>query len=89
MKTSEVEKIITNLYKKNDIWYEYNINDANGTIFANIEIDWGDWKHDHAYIDYLMKKNGFLPIGERITDEDGSDAYSSVHIYLYTGKTKR
>ena len=51
-----------------------------------IEIDWGDWKHDHAWVNLLAsrffdeEKIDYM-FSEKITDEDGSDTYSSVHIY--------
>ena len=47
-----------------------------------ILIEWGDWKHEHGYLKYLMKKNGFLLIDEQVTEEDGSDCYSAVHTYM-------
>ena len=50
-----------------------------GTI--EITIEWGDWKHDHAYCDMLMKEKGYELIGEYEIDEDGSDCYSSNHHY--------
>lgn len=46
-----------------------------------IEIEWGDWKHDHGYADYVMKKHGFKKTGENVTEDDGSDCYSSDHFY--------
>lgn len=63
----------------------------NSSIFADIydvtdtkikvEITWGDWKHDHLYLDYLMREEGFEKIDEYTTEEDGSDTYSAVHVY--------
>lgn len=47
-----------------------------------IEIEWGDWKHEHGYADYVMKQNGFTKIKEEVTEEDGSDCYSSNHYYI-------
>lgn len=49
--------------------------------YVSISIDWGDWKHSHAYLDYLMKELGFSKCDEEITEEDGSDCYSSIHYY--------
>ena len=51
----------------------------NGSI--SVEIDWGDWKHDHAYCDYLMKERGYVLMDEQVTEENGSDCYSSIHYY--------
>jgi len=50
---------------------------------ASIEII-GDWKHDHAYADYIMEQNGFKSISERIIDDTDDDWYISVHYYILT-----
>ena len=63
------------------IWdngWEYSENE-NGTI--SIDIDYGDWKHDHIYCDNIMRDNGYTLIEEIATWEDGSDCYSSIHTY--------
>lgn len=49
---------------------------------AYISIHWGDWKHEHGYADYIMEANGFTKIDEVVTEEDGSDCYSSYHYYV-------
>lgn len=46
-----------------------------------IHVEWGDWKHDHGFLDSLMLKLGYVCISEKVTDEDGSDCYSADHIY--------
>lgn len=50
---------------------------------ASIEII-GDWKHDHAYADYVMGQNGFKRISERIIEDTECDWYTSVHYYNLT-----
>lgn len=51
-----------------------------------ISIHWGDWKHEHNYADYLVRKF-FMDKGLGIetdvdvTEEDGSDTYSAEHYY--------
>ena len=52
------------------------------TMEIVIDIVWGDWKHEHYYADYVMKQHGFLLKNEVVTEEDGSDCYSSIHYYL-------
>ena len=47
-----------------------------------IEVNWGDWKHSHGYLDYLMKEKHFFKVREDVTEENGSDCYSANHIYL-------
>lgn len=42
----------------------------------------GDWKHDHIHADNVIKKLfGAIPISEDVTQEDGTDFYSSIHTY--------
>ncbi len=53
--------------------------DPDATI--RISITWGDWKHSHRYLDYLMGLRGFTDFGEKITEENGDDTYSSVHTF--------
>lgn len=49
-----------------------------------INIEWGDWKHDHAYCDYLMQQAGYTRIAEQVTEEDGSDTFSAIRRYAFT-----
>lgn len=53
------------------------------TMVIFIEIEWGDWKHEHGYADYVMKTKGFKKFHEEVTEEDGDDAYSSIHYYRF------
>ena len=63
------------------ITYPYEIWEKNGNIF--IEIEWGDWKHDHRNADYIMETAfGYKVENETVTEEDGSDTYSAVHTYV-------
>lgn len=75
-----MEKLIQKIFKENDVWYEYNILPNNR---VEINVEFGDWKHDHLFIDHLMKENGFVKTDEVLTWEDGSDCYSSIHTYIY------
>ena len=49
----------------------------------DVNIEWGDWKHDHGYCDYLMSEIGYVKINEATTEENGSDCYSAIHRYAY------
>lgn len=73
----DLDKINQTL-KDHDIWHESGLAAKNAVA---ITIEWGDWKHDHGFVDYLMKKMGYILVCEQITEEDGSDCYSSIHIY--------
>lgn len=50
---------------------------------VKIEIEGGDWKHDHGFADYTMSINGFNKISEKITSTDDSDWYGSIHYYEF------
>ena len=50
-------------------------------------ISWGDWKHDHLYVEYLMGLMGYYKDGqETVTESNGSDCYSAE--YLFRKRTK-
>ena len=58
----------------------------------NVEIEWGDWKHDHLWCDYevehFLESRGYTVTGgsTEVTDEDGSDTYSAIHYYTVAKK---
>lgn len=65
---------------------EMEINEENGTIV--VFIDYGDWKHDHYYLNSLIKEwassnNIECSIEEYVIFEDGSDTYSAEHIISF------
>lgn len=57
------------------------------------DVDWGDWKHEHLRLSYLIsefcEQNGLsCPMhSEQTTEEDGSDTYSAIHQFLIVGLT--
>jgi len=77
----DIEKKVQEIFKDNDISYDFDIFDDLGTIA--VHVIWGDWKHQHAYLDFVMGMNGFKLLGEKTTEEDGSDCYSATHVYKY------
>jgi hypothetical protein len=79
MERIEIDNDIQRIFKENEMWYEWSV-DFDGTVEINVE--WGDWKHDHLRLKYIMKENGYCPIDENVTEEDGSDAYSAVHTFF-------
>lgn len=46
-----------------------------------VQIDWGDWKHEHLRADWLMEQIGWGKLKVDVTAEDGSDCYSAIHYY--------
>lgn len=67
---------IQNYLQEHKIWADVWCSDI-----VCVSIEWGDWKHDHAYADYLMEQIGYKLIDEVETETDGSDCYSSNHYY--------
>lgn len=76
----EIERYLRN----NDADFEYiQEGETAGVPLLTITVEWGDWKHSHKHLDYLMKEKGYELLGEHVTEEDGSDCYSSEHIYYH------
>lgn len=73
----DLEKKVRDVFRENECYYDFEI--SNG--FIEIYVLWGDWKHDHLFLDHIMQKNGFILKDETIDEEDGSDCYSSTHRY--------
>lgn len=48
-----------------------------------VEIEWGDWKHDHLFADMLVGELGGTLINDEVLEENGSDCYSSAHYYTF------
>ena len=89
---SDLRKYIEKKLDENSLWVDdVRVYEHSGTICIEVEISWGDWKHEHRRLDYLLFDivyeynkdlvSNFYKITEEITDEDGSDTYSAVHIY--------
>lgn len=62
-----------------EVWYDDN------SIL--VEVNWGDWKHDHLWLDSFVKKllkdEGYdATVSVQVTEEDGSDCYSAIHSFL-------
>lgn len=73
-----------------ELYHYLNDNRMYAEIYSNkdeetiIGISWGDWKHDHGYLVELMKHIGYEEYDEIVTEEDGSDCYSSEHYFRKT-----
>ena len=44
-------------------------------------ISWGDWKHEHLCCDKVMQGLNYQKVQEVVTEDNGSDCYSSEHTY--------
>lgn len=89
MNIEPIYKDIDKLVQNNNICAEVYIDPDTNTI--EIEITWGDWKHDHLRCDWLiddyLNKHSIRCIkSETITEENGTDSYSSIHYYYILGE---
>lgn len=50
---------------------------------VDVDIHWGDWKHEHLRAKWLLGEIGLKLIGSTVTEENGSDCYSAVHHFYY------
>lgn len=84
----EMEEIIRKLMDENGIVGEIQnverVFDAHRNMVA-VEVIWGDWKHEHARLDWLVGENipNLRSIHTTTTEEDGSDCYSAIHYYYF------
>lgn len=54
-----------------------------------VDIEWGDWKHDHIWCENLMGYIGYsVACEEEVTDENGSDCYSARHYFAKNSSAK-
>lgn len=84
LEKEEAYKVIETIeeeFKKYNLFCDV-YNDYSG---INIEISWGDWKHDHwcakEVAGEVLTRLGYknYNITSCITEENGSDCYSAVH----------
>ena len=67
----------------NGVWAEvYQYNQSLAAYVVDIE--WGDYKHSHLWARDLMSYLGYVEIGNKVTEEDGSDTYSAEHYFIKT-----
>ena len=82
-------EIIDKKFRDNKHFYEVGVElDPMNRYFIRISIEWGDWKHDHLYANFvvreLLDKLGIkFKIDEYVTEEDGDDAYSGDHLIRF------
>ena len=90
---SDLERFIHRKLHEYKLWPEsVDVSRDIDVIKIEIEISWGDWKHEHKRLDYVMFDiiyeynpklvSNYYMTGEEITDEDDSDTYSSIHKYI-------
>ena len=73
----KVEKKLNEERLGGEVWVH-----GNGLPVFDVHISWGDWKHDHGWLDSLMGYIDYEAFNEIVTEENGSDCYSSEHIFV-------
>ena len=85
---NEIYNVLKNNRIYADVYEDYNFGSDDNFFVLCVEINNGDWKHEHRTADNVIVN--FLDnydnvevtnLGEDITNEDGSDTYSSIHKY--------
>lgn len=76
-KKDECERISKYL-NENEVFYDGICTDG---LSISIAVERGDWKHEHARLDVFMLAIGYELLDEVVTEEDGSDNYSSIHTF--------
>lgn len=78
---SKVDKI--NELMRNDGLHG-EVYDESDNVVA-VEIVWGDWKHSHLRLDWLVQKEmpELKKVREEVTEEDGSDCYCAIHRFYF------
>lgn len=84
MDTLTMEKAVYELMDENHIMGELVDYSEQKKMIA-VEVIWGDWKHEHMRLDWLMKEKfpNLRSIHTVTTEEDGSDCYSAIHYYYF------
>ena len=76
MKLKEIKKYLNENGIYPDVIY------AHDSDILEIEINDGDWKHEHERCINLMAAAGYAQQEIVTTEEDGSDCFSAIHRYV-------
>lgn len=84
---SEIKTELKKNHIYSDLYDEYGFR-KNDSFVLKIDIDKGDWKHDHRLADIIVSNVAdrydnieIVKVSENVTDDDGSDTYSATHTY--------
>lgn len=84
----KLEKFLKKLEKKLHSEHQFHSIYGIGKNKIIVEIEWGDWKHEHMFTDDIVEEflneHGINIVSQSniTTEDDGSDTYSSRHIYI-------
>jgi hypothetical protein len=89
MESDDEELRIERYLYDNGCYCEYvGYEDLIDTTLYRFSVNWGDWKHDHGYLNSLMEYIGYELLNEIVTEENGSDCYSSEHVFVRSDEQK-
>ena len=85
---TEVENILNNNHIYADIYKDKDF-DTNDSFMLCVEINDGDWKHEHKRADLIISdlldnydNISVTKMKEEVTDDSEDDTYSSIHKYM-------
>jgi len=79
-KIMKVEKNIIKIMEEKKIYGgEVYCDKSLPVVFVEIE---GDWKHEHLFLDNLLKKHGYVPMNNEVLSSDGGDWYTAKHAFI-------
>lgn len=84
MSNNKIYKIIDKVNKvleEHRIYADVYHTGLPGTVC--VEINRGDWKHEHLRAKWLVTEMGGSYISENVTFEDGTDCYSAIHTFRF------
>lgn len=83
--SANLEKAVRDFLLEKTLYHDISVNDN----VIEIDVHWGDWKHEHLRLDLLM--NDFFDTHSdayelvrrysEVTEENGTDSYSATHFY--------
>ena len=79
-KDKPTDYMVHDFLNDNGVWAD--VYPHYGTSALVVSISWGDWKHSHLWARDLMKYLGYTEIGNKVTEENGSDCYSAEHYFV-------
>ena len=74
------ERKVDNILMDHNLYASVYVNKLENKLF--VEINWGDWKHEHLRCKYILENNGYIQVNEQETEENGTDCYSSIHSFM-------
>lgn len=84
---SEIKTELKKNHIYSDLYDEYGFR-KNDSFVLKIDINNGDWKHEHRLADIIVSNVAdrydnieIVKVSENVTDDDGSDTYSATHTY--------